>query len=162
MASINHFGSNVRIKEDGIKLTGDNYVHINNRSSFGDGKTYSDKECNLFKERALINYDLNMNYFKTLNTEEFNNELDAFLSRHSGFKEVFDLRFYKDMPGYYIVVLDEYNQVYIGTSKEIKKRIMFHWARTFPLDRLVFGTVSNSVLIKQINQTFSSSECKTE
>lgn len=141
-----HFGTKAKIKEDGMRLTRNNYVRINNRSSIIEGRIYTDNECKKLKELALRNFDINMEYFKSLNGNEFNQKLNAFLLRNPGFIEVFDLNMYHEVPGYYLMVLDEYKQVYIGTSADIKKRIKGHWALTFPLDRLVFGSVTSSVL----------------
>lgn len=44
------------------------------------------------------------------------------------------------------MVLDEYCQVYVGTSKDLKKRVMAHWSKTKPFDRLIFGTIETSIL----------------
>ena len=36
------------------------------------------------------------------------------------------------------MVLDEYKQVYIGKTTDIRKRIMQHWSRIKPFDRTLF------------------------
>ncbi|MBQ7040122.1 MAG: GIY-YIG nuclease family protein, partial [Clostridia bacterium] len=40
--------------------------------------------------------------------------------------------------GYYIMVLDEYKQIYIGKTENIKRRIMQHWSKTKQFDRTLF------------------------
>lgn len=46
------------------------------------------------------------------------------------------------------MVLDEYHQIYIGTSDNIKKRILQHWSMRKPFDRLLcpIGAVETSIL----------------
>jgi len=142
--SVIHFETKLHVKPDGMKLTRDNYIDMKKISK--DGVEYSTKNVKKMVENALENFDLNMQYFKTLDKEEFNKELESFLSRNPQFKEVFNLNKYKDVPGYYILVLDEYCQTYIGTTDSIKRRIMAHWSKNKHLDRLVFGTVDRSIL----------------
>ena len=67
----------------------------------------------------------------------------------SKFKDVTDLNALKDTKGLYIMVLDEYQQVYIGTAAfgtNIKKRIMNHWSTKKHFGRLLNGRVENSIL----------------
>ncbi len=45
-----------------------------------------------------------------------------------------------------MLVLDEYKQVYIGQSTDIKSRILHHRSKKKPFDRLIFGSVENSIL----------------
>ena len=142
--SMIHFNTELRTKPDGFRLTRENYIDMTRVSK--DGVKHTAIKCEKMAENALENFDLNMQYFKALDKEEFNIALDSFLSRHPKFKEVLDLNEYKGVPGYYIIVLDEYCQVYIGTAEDIKRRIMAHWSKNMPLDRLVFGHVDRSVL----------------
>lgn len=48
--------------------------------------------------------------------------------------------------GVYVLILDEYKQVYIGQSTNIKKRILNHWSNNKEFDKLIFGRVDTSVL----------------
>ncbi len=48
--------------------------------------------------------------------------------------------------GIYLLVLDEYKQVYIGISDNIRKRIIGHWNRRKEFGRLILGSKENSVL----------------
>lgn len=45
-----------------------------------------------------------------------------------------------------MLVLDQYKQVYIGISGDIKKRIQSHWRGRKSLERLIFGDVCSSGL----------------
>lgn len=85
-----------------------------------EGKLYSDEWCTKQLEESLKNYDLNMEYFSLLSRDEFNNEIRNFLSTNNSFIEVFDLNLYDQKSGYYLMVLDEYCQLYIGTTDDIK------------------------------------------
>jgi len=139
---IRHFGVNIKDKPDGLKLTRDNYIKVNN-------KTYSNEsidKINKHMEDCLFNYDLNMRYFRLLSKQDFNKELMNFISKNESFKEVSDLAPFSNVSGYYIMVLDEYSQAYVGQSSKIKERIQSHWSKQKDFDRLIFGGKENSVL----------------
>lgn len=61
-----------------------------------------------------------MNYFHSLSHKDFNEELENFIRENMNFKEITDLTSVDGKSGYYIMVLDEYAQAYIGTSRDIK------------------------------------------
>ena len=110
---------------------------------------YTDKKCKYLQEIALENFDYNMKYFKSLNAEKFNTEIDDFIKNHPKFEIVQDLREYKTTAGIYIMILDEYKQVYIGITRGktgVKGRIQAHWSRQMPLDRLIWGGVKTSII----------------
>lgn len=141
-----HFGVSPRKKTGGLKLTRENYITVNPKSSFTQG-AYHDKEyCEKHIEACKRNFGLNMNFFSHLSHEDFESKLEIFLSNHKGFYEINDLKAVSKVSGYYLMVLDEYCQAYIGTSSDIKSRIMRHWAKTKEFDRLIFGNVENSIL----------------
>lgn len=154
----NHFGIKVLEGKRGLKLTRDNYAIISKKNSLvkfsqdiyedESGKTYKDQWCKEHYDECMKNYDLNMEYFSLLDHDEFNNEIDKFLKRNSEFVEVFDLNLYDHKSGYYLMVLDEYCQIYVGTTTDIKKRIRTHWSASKPFDRLLFpmGAVNKSIL----------------
>jgi hypothetical protein len=143
---VRYFGVSIRNKSEGLKLTRENYVNVNSHSSLAKGKFYSDSFITKQLERSLSNFDLNIKYFKSLSNEEFNWELNRFIQATEVFKEVTDLSIFDGIPGYYILVLDEYSQVYIGCANNIKKRTQSHWSKQKEFDRLVFGTQGNSKL----------------
>lgn len=95
--------------------------------------------------KADLNYDLNMAYFNSLDFAEFNSYL---LKTCEKFKlsECFDLNVLDNKTGVYMMVLDDYKQVYIGMSENIKQRILSHWRGRKSLERLIFGDVCNSIL----------------
>lgn len=113
---------------------------------------YSESYCHMLRERALINYDINMSRFDALDAREFADTLNAYITKHH-FVEITDLKCSKfsdpyecGVEGYlYIMVLGQYKQVYIGmTRSALVTRIRQHWGKKKPLDRLVFGSVENS------------------
>ena len=95
--------------------------------------------------KADLNFDLNMAYFKTLDLNEFNGYLLQQCKKHK-FVECSDLNALDNMTGVYMLVLDNYRQVYIGVSDNIKRRIMSHWNGRKSLERLIFGDVCSSIL----------------
>ncbi|MFF5814718.1 hypothetical protein ACFY5J_25400 [Peribacillus butanolivorans] len=86
-----------------------------------------------------------MTYFNNLSKQEFNAELEKYV-QESSFKEIFDISPLEYDSGYYILVLDEYCQVYIGKTSNMKRRIMNHWSRQKEFDRLYFGSLETSRL----------------
>ena len=141
-----HFGANLRNKNGRLYLTRDNYITVNTKSSLSPNVIYDDDFCQEHSENCLKNYDINMEYFHSLDFSDFDQKLVEFLQKFNEFKEIKDLREVDGESGYYIMVLDKYCQVYIGTSKDIKRRIMSHWSKTKQFDRLIFGTIENSIL----------------
>lgn len=140
-----HFNVKLRESKYGFNICRDKYAIINNKCSFSSKIIHSDEWCQKHLENCLKNYDLNMAYFNTLDKIEFNFELDRFV-KEKDLIEVHDLNEYKDIKGYYIMVLDEFNQAYIGTTDNIRGRIMAHWSKRKDFDRLIFGGVNKSIL----------------
>ena len=166
------FGVRCAPRKRGLKLTRENYITVSNKSSFGknrnymralqendmetlrwykgkyrdqEGLIYTDEWCRQQYEDAMKNYDLNMAFFKNLNKSEFNDEIERFL-KNTPFIEIEDLNLYS-CAGYYVMVLGEYCQVYIGTSQNIKERISQHWGGSKNrFDRLIFGGIEASKL----------------
>lgn len=155
-----HFGVTVRPGKYGLELKRENYAIINKRNSlmkfdnmkqaYADekGEFYTDEWCRDYRELCLKNFDLNMEFFKSLNHEEFENEIRNFLHKNRKFVEVHDLKEYDHVSGYYLMLLDKYCQVYVGTTDNIKRRIQQHWTKTKSFDRLLFPmyAVERSVL----------------
>ncbi|CDQ41525.1 hypothetical protein M948_20525 [Virgibacillus sp. CM-4] len=143
---IQHFGVNIRNKHDGLKLTRDNYIKVSNKSSLRKGKVYSDEYINKQRQNALYNYDLNIEYFNSLSKRKFNKGIKKFIKKAKVFEEIDNLSSFENVPGYYVMVLDDYAQAYIGSSKDIKKRIQQHWTKQKEFDRLIWGKKENSIL----------------
>ena len=167
-----HFGINMRLKTRGYTLTRENYATVSNKSTLGKStlymqalrqndeklikmysEIYADKEGTLYTDdwckkhliRVMRNFDLNMKFFEKLDHVKFDAEIEHFLNK-TRFFEITDLSEYS-CPGYYVMILDKYCQLYIGTSQDIKRRIRQHWSGgKIRFDRLIFGQVSNSKL----------------
>lgn len=141
-----HFGITLGESKYGYKLSRENFAIVNNKSSFGNGKIYDDEWCKEKYNRCMQNYDINMKRLFSLNSQDFENEINKFLELHPLFEEVTDLKKYDGISGYYMMVLDNYCQVYIGTSGNIKQRITNHWNKVVPFDRVIFGNVETSII----------------
>ncbi|MDN4067649.1 hypothetical protein QYF50_07050 [Paenibacillus vini] len=126
-----HFGIKLHNKEGGHKLTADNYVRDKDIDP-------SSEESKIKLKKVMTRFDLNMRYFKSLSWDKFDEELSKFVISNN-FYIIDDLNCVEGIAGYYVMVLDEYRQVYIGVSGRrhgIKRRIPQHWSRQIPLDRL--------------------------
>lgn len=140
-----HFCVNLKKEINELKLTKDNYVSVNDKSSINKGVVYSEEWCMAHQKKCLDNFKLNMSYFASLDKNKFDSTVDTFVDDFK-FAEVRNLNDYMDEEGYYLMILDEYKQAYIGISGNIKRRIMQHWSKTKAFDRLIFGSVENSII----------------
>lgn len=133
-----HFNIDIsRYKE--VKLNSSNYINISLEEIENDSsKLEHYKNCKK-------NFDINLNRFKSLDKYDFNQCLRDFLRKYPQFIEIKDLN-NCNYSGYYIMVLDDYCQIYIGTSRNIKDRIVSHWRKKMPFERLIFGNVETSKL----------------
>ena len=77
----------------------------------------------------LKDYNNTMAAISLLKKKAFEKELNAFLRKWSEFKEITDLSEYGKTQGLYLMVLDHYNQCYIGQSNDIRRRVVRHWQR---------------------------------
>ena len=103
-----------------------------------EGKVYSQSWCDKKLKDVKQNFELNMKYFNSLSNDEFNTALNMGLKKIKNFHEVTDLTTFWNKPGYYILVLDNYKQIYVGTTYNLTKRIKEHWLKKKPFDRLIF------------------------
>lgn len=127
----------------GFKLTADNYVKMSDRDI-----TSSSKELKIKIERVMTRFDLNMKYFKSLSREKFNEELNKFVALNK-FYEIKDLNSVAGIYRHYVMVLDEYCQVYIGTASRndgIKNRVPQHWRTKLSIDELGDGDSGSLVI----------------
>lgn len=102
------------------------------------GTEYKREWCEEYSKLCLRNFDLNMKCFSLLDRADFENAVTIFLKKHRGFRKVDSLLNFDGISGYYIMILDEYKQAYIGKSDNIKKRIQSHWSHTKAFDRTLF------------------------
>ena len=112
------------------------------------GGHYTDEWCRKQEIDVMENYDLNIEFFKYLDRTEFDNQIVRFKEKYPQFKEVSDLNPYMDTSGYYVLIVDEYKQLYVGTSVTIGKRIRQHWNARKQFDRLLFpmGAIEKSII----------------
>ncbi|MNW44582.1 hypothetical protein D3C74_218200 [compost metagenome] len=132
-----HLGVKLRNKEGGFKLTVDNHISV----SAKDITSPYFEELKDKMEKVLVKYDLNMKYFESLSRDKFNEELNKLVDANN-FTAIEDLNSVNGVSGYYIMVLDDYCQIYIGISHNIRQRIMKHWSRQIPLTDLLLGAES--------------------
>lgn len=140
-----HFGIDFKKSKFGFSLTRENYIHPSKKSSFYNTE-YDDEYIISHTKRALFNFDLNMRFFSKLDSEEFNRTIENFSRQYPQFIEIKDLNEYQYQSGYYLLVLDKYKQIYLGTTNDICRRIRDHWTRSKQFDRLIFGSVFTSRL----------------
>lgn len=112
---------------------------------FADNEHYTDQWVERHYKACMENFDLNMNFFNSLEDAPFQKHLSAFCKKNN-FKEIFDLKEIAEKSGVYILVLDKYKQVYIGKSDNVKKRILRHWSTKKEFSCLLYGRVETSVL----------------
>lgn len=139
---INYMGCRIKLREDGMHINKENLVMGKDGSAHIDS-VFNRKKCEV---RAQKNLESNMKYFNGLSHDNFEEELKEYLNKFKKFKEYKNLNALDGLPGYYIMVLDSYCQVYIGTTNNIKRRILGHWSKQMDIDRLVFGSTENSIL----------------
>ena len=106
---------------------------------------YSEKWYELIGGALIKNYNINIEHFNKLSKDDFNKELNNFFEKYPFFDEINDLNKTNcEYPGYYVLVLDRYKQVYIGMGKNIKKRILDHFKKIVKYDRRIFGKIEES------------------
>ncbi|AZZ40960.1 hypothetical protein C0Z11_00125 [Acidipropionibacterium jensenii] len=110
-----------------------------------DHTEYSDAFLLVKRDQALVNFDLSMSYFDSLDAEEFEDALERVLSKGRTFKPVTSLSDWEGVEGCYIMVFDHYKQFYVGTAGNIRQRIKQHWYLRKPFDRVIFGTPYDSI-----------------
>lgn len=147
-----HFGIKLIDRGKGFYLTREGFALANTKPSlpyfaslaamnaYADeqGTAYSESWCADYRKVCLKNFDLNMDYFSKLDKTAFDLALSKFFSKYKRFVEVANLNDFSGVEGFYVMVLDEYRQAYIGKTEDIKKRIMQHWSKTKPFDRTLF------------------------
>lgn len=167
MSELNHFGEQLRASPFGHRMTRELYGYPNRkphermrRERLGETlwadvawayrdelhAEHSDMYLLVQRDRALRNYDLSVQYFNTLDAEAFETAIDAVLSKGKSLKPVERLADWEGAEGVYVMVFDDYKQMYVGQSSNIRKRVRAHWTGRKSFDRLVFGDVYRSIL----------------
>jgi hypothetical protein len=114
-----------------------------------DHRIYTAAWCERQQSRALENYDLNMAFFSRLDVAAFESAVNEVVASHPGLIEVFDLNDWVDVTGVYVMVLDDFKQIYVGMTRAkggIRDRIRKHWSTSKQFDRLIYGDVYTSVI----------------
>lgn len=112
---------------------------------FADSEHFTEEFVAKHYRDCVENFDLNMRFFSRIEKDKFERHLNSF-ARRNRFKEIDDLKIVSGVEGIYIMVLDEYKQVYIGVSGDIKKRILAHWTSKKDFEHLLCGAVYESIL----------------
>jgi hypothetical protein len=164
---VEHFGEHLRGSRFGHRMTREFYGYPSRsphqrmkRGIFSEdfwaltAWKYRDEDhtqfSNLFllvnRYEALVNFDLSMEYFASLEGEEFEVALQNVLAKGRTFKPVQSLPDWDGVPGVYVLVFDGYRQFYVGQAGDIRKRIKQHWGSRKSFDRLVYGSQYTSIL----------------
>lgn len=107
---------------------------------------HSDVYLLVQRDAALINFDLSIRYFESLDADQFESALQDVLAKGRVFEPVESLPDWDGVPGAYIMVFDEYRQFYVGQANDVRKRIKQHWSRSKSFDRLIWGSKYDSIL----------------
>ena len=134
-----HFGITVLEGKYGLSLSKDRYAIPNCKNTYGKHRCvsddiytdksqqfYTDKWCEQHRKKCLHNFDLNMRYYASLHQEAFEEELHHFIHNNPFFLSVRDLNAFLHIPGYYLVILDHYCQLYVGSAINIAKAVRSH------------------------------------
>lgn len=94
-------------------------------------------------DKYVQNVSFNLETFQSLNKSDFEKELNRIVSRYH-FVEINDISSYKNC--LYLIVLDDYNQFYVGKSeRSLKNRMRKHWtAKIIPGRHLWDGGFESS------------------
>lgn len=161
-----HLGERLRASKRGLTMTRDQYAYPNRRNHDSlprdmysteewaslawvyrddDHTEYSDAFLLVQRDRALVNFDLSMRYFDSLDPGEFEAALGRVLAAGRTFKPVASLPDWDGVEGCYVMVFDRYKQFYVGETCDIRRRIKTHWFARKPFDRVLFGSEYNSI-----------------
>jgi len=162
-----HFGERLRASKFGHLMTREMYAYPSRSphsrlrredmtDSFWEDVSwaYVDEEhttlSNAFllthRDAALVNFDLSLRYFASLDPGEFELALERVLAAGEGLTPVQSLADWDGVEGVYVMVFDEYRQFYVGQSGDLRKRIKGHWSKRKSFDRVLFGSPYKSIL----------------
>jgi hypothetical protein len=162
-----HFGETVRSGKYGLRLTREQYALPNKKASEplprervsprlweAEAPVYEDTEHRIYTDEAvaqyradaLENFDWNMAFFASLEQTPFDNAIADMLTKSKRLREVTRLSDWDRQEGVYVMVLDNYRQVYVGESVNIGRRIRQHCSGMKAFDRLLWGHKHESVL----------------
>ena len=106
----------------------------------------SEEYCIMHKKECLKNYDLSMEFYKKLDINKYNKIVEKIIKKHKKI-DIKDLNDCKGKKGIYILLQENYKQMYIGqTTRDLKERILRHWKKKPAFDRILFGKAESSVI----------------
>lgn len=162
-----HFGERLRASKFGHLMTREMYAYPSRsphsrrrREDMPDGLwegvswAYADEEHTTLsdaflltqRDAALVNFDLSLRNFASLDPGEFELALERVLAAGGRFTPVQSLADWDGVEGVYVLVFDEYRQFYVGQSGDLRKRIKGHWTKRKSFDRVLFGGPYDSIL----------------
>ncbi len=114
------------------------HINKNNFANNDPNGKYTKYMTDFAKENAYKNYDMCMEYYGILDKDEFNNSLKDILDMYP-LDGINDLKKLKGKRGIYILVLEEYKQIYIGqSSRDLRERILRHFKKFLTLGEVPY------------------------
>lgn len=135
-----NLGVKLHHKVGGLMMTSSNYAHEPKEAYVCPltGVVLSEEEQIGFIQG---HFDANMRYYNNLDADDFASFVSTY-TEETGFTQVKDLNSLLNNCGYYLLVLDNYKQLYVGASGDIKKRITQHWSRVIPSAQMISHALS--------------------
>lgn len=147
-----HFGVRLPQREGGHRLTRENYVCTtrDGRYYFEDGWLKGEPErWEAHQEAVMRNFDRSMAYFASLSPHGFSDAVERMREAVPELEAVDDLNDWDGVSGVYVLVLDDFRQLYVGqatASGGIRQRIVVHWQKKVAFDRLLSGPEERSIM----------------
>lgn len=143
--SIVHFGRKIRNSNTNL-ISKELYMPTEAEiDAYKEKYKRTDEQVRKYLLAVELNYELNMNCYNSLDANDFNSHLNKQIKRFR-LKECTDLNNVDNISGVYVMVLDEYKQVYVGEAKDIKQRVLQHWRKRYPMFKLLSGDICSSIL----------------
>lgn len=106
----------------------------------------SEEYCTIHQKECLKNYDLSMKFYQKLDINKYNKVITKIIKKYKMI-EIKDLNECKGKKGIYILLQENYKQMYIGqTTRDLRERIIRHWKKKPEFDRILFGKAESSVI----------------
>ena len=87
-----------------------------------------------------------MEYYESLDINKYNKVVRQIIKKYK-LLEIKDLRECKSKKGIYILLQENFKQMYVGQStRDLKDRIVTHWKKKPKFDKILFGRAEKSVI----------------
>lgn len=87
-----------------------------------------------------------MKFYQKLDINKYNKVITKIIKKYKMI-EIKDLNECKGKKGIYILLQENYKQMYIGqTTRDLRERIIRHWKKKPEFDRILFGKAESSVI----------------